>query len=417
MITRRERIAYAAGDLGFNFVWQSMELFLLFFYLRGLGLSAGAASLIFLIGSVIDWVADPAVGAVADRMSRTRPMRIWVGIGGPLSGLLLALAFMRLPLDGWPLFGTVLAIHVALRFCYSLGNIPYAALTARISDRPLDHLALTGARMQGAAIGGMIAAGVYFAMPANGSGIADFRSGALLLAVLALPAFAATVIGVQERISAAAASGSRSFMATMAALPAMVRESAVLRRLLATILFAGCAVTVVNKTLLLLFEEQGSLRAGYLATFLPGLTLLIATPLWAAAARRRGRVAVLIIAGALNVAAVLALTLPLGLPFHLAAITLAITAGNGMSVMFWALVPVVVERSGDQGTGFAARTYALCSIARKLAQAIAPQLIALSLTGTQSVIPAIISSAIAALVVILAFRPSGSTPSLREAAR
>ncbi|MGC6399920.1 MFS transporter [Sphingomonas sp. FW199] len=417
MITRRERIAYAAGDLGFNFVWQSMELFLLFFYLRGLGLSAGAASLIFLIGSVIDWVADPTVGAVADRMSRTRPMRIWVGIGGPLSGLLLALAFMPLPLDGWPLFAAVLAIHVALRFCYSLGNIPYAALTARISDRPLDHLALTGARMQGAAIGGMIAAGVYFAMPANGSGIADFRSGALLLAVLALPAFLATVIGVRERISTAAPSDSRSLMETMAALPVMLRGSAVLRRLLATILVAGCAVTVVNKTLLLLFEEQGSLRAGYLATFLPGLTLLIATPLWAAAARRRGRVAVLVIAGVLNVAAVLALILPLGLPFHLGAITLAITAGNGMSVMFWALVPVVVERSGDQGTGFAARTYALCSIARKLAQAIAPQLIALSLTGTRSVIPAIIVSAIVALIVIVVFRPSGSTPSLREAAR
>ncbi|MDG5488486.1 MFS transporter [Sphingomonas sp. BGYR3] len=417
MITRRERIAYAAGDLGFNFVWQSMELFLLFFYLRGLGLSAGAASLIFLIGSVIDWVADPTVGAVADRMSRTRPMRIWVGIGGPLSGLLLALAFMPLPLDGWPLFAAVLAIHVALRFCYSLGNIPYAALTARISDRPLDHLALTGARMQGAAIGGMIAAGVYFAMPANGSGIADFRSGALLLAVLALPAFLATVIGVRERISTAAAPESRSLMATMAALPVMLRGSAVLRRLLATILVAGCAVTVVNKTLLLLFEEQGSLRAGYLATFLPGLTLLLATPLWAAAARRRGRVAVLVIAGVLNVAAVLALILPFGLPFHLGAITLAITAGNGMSVMFWALVPVVVERSGDQGTGFAARTYALCSIARKLAQAIAPQLIALSLTGTRSVIPAIIVSAIVALIVIVVFRPSGSTPSLREAAR
>jgi Na+/melibiose symporter-like transporter len=416
MIRRRERIAYAAGDLGFNFVWQSMELFLLFFYLRGLGLSAGAASLIFLIGSVIDWIADPTVGAVADRMSRTRPMRVWVGIGGPLSGLLLVLAFMPLPLSGWQLFAAVLGIHVALRFCYSLGNIPYAALTARISDRPIDHLALTGARMQGAAVGGMIAAAVYFTMPANGSGIADFRGGALLLAVLALPAFAATVIGVRERISAPVSTDVRPLIATITDLPVMLKQSAVLRRLLATILVAGGAVTVVNKTLLLLFEEQGSLRAGYLAAFLPGLTLLIATPLWAAAARRRGRVAVLVIAGMLNVAAVLALVLPLGLSLHLVAITLVITAGNGMSVMFWALVPVVVEQSGDRGSGFAARTYALCSIARKLAQAVAPQIIALSLTGTGSVVPAIVASAVLALAVILMFRPAGSTPPLRQSA-
>lgn len=414
MIARRERIAYAAGDLGFNFVWQSMELFLLFFYLRGLGLSAGAASTIFLIGSVVDWISDPAVGALADRMSRSRPMRIWVAIGGPLSGVMLAFAFAPLPLTGTALFAAILLLHILLRVTYSLGNIPYAALTARISDRPVDHLSLTGARMQGAAVGGLIAAGVYFAMPSNDAGVADFRQGALILTLLALPAFAATALGVRERVGPADAGSPLSLRQTLAELPVMLARSSALRRLLLTILAAGVAVTVVNKSLLLLFEEEGSLRHGYLAAFLPGLTLLLATPLWAAAAQRHGRVPVLIIAGALNAIAALLIVLPLGVPGHLAAITLAITAGNGMSVMFWALVPVVVERSPDGGSAYEARTYALCSIARKLAQALSPQIIVISMTGSGSVGPAILVSALAALVLIIALPPAGSSPPLRN---
>jgi Na+/melibiose symporter-like transporter len=34
VIKRRERLSYTAGDLGFNLVWQSIELYLLFFYIQ-----------------------------------------------------------------------------------------------------------------------------------------------------------------------------------------------------------------------------------------------------------------------------------------------------------------------------------------------------------------------------------------------
>eukprot|EP01037_Dinobryon_pediforme_P028358 gene28358-31598_t len=62
-------------------------------------------------------------------------------------------------------------------------------------------------------------------------------------------------------------------------------------------------------------------------------------------------------------------------------ITLAIVAGQGMSVMFWSLVPATVAscESDDRDAGYAVRVYAMATIARKLAQALAPQAIALGL--------------------------------------
>ena len=87
MIGRRERLSYAAGDLGFNFVWQSIELYLLYFYIRELGLSPGVASSIFLAGAAVDWIADPMIGALADRAAPRIPMRMWVLVGGPAAAL------------------------------------------------------------------------------------------------------------------------------------------------------------------------------------------------------------------------------------------------------------------------------------------------------------------------------------------
>ncbi len=55
MISRGERWSYAAGDLGFNFVWQSVELYLLFYYIRGLGIAPEVASAIFLVGAAVDY--------------------------------------------------------------------------------------------------------------------------------------------------------------------------------------------------------------------------------------------------------------------------------------------------------------------------------------------------------------------------
>lgn len=409
MIRLRERLCYAAGDLGFNFVWQSIELYLLFFYVRGLGLSPATASGIFLAGAVADWLADPLVGAMADRYAPRVPLRAWVAAGGPAAAMLLVLAFAHPSLPPAMLALFALATHLMLRLAYSVGNIPYATLTARMSAEPADHLALTGIRMQGAAVGGLIAAAIYALNPARNAVGADFRTGAIVLALLSLPAFLATLLGVRERVlPPVARQGLGGNFAEMAAL--MIR-SAPLRRLLVTILLAGLSVTVIDKSLLFLFEELGALRLGYFVALIPGLALLLSVPVWLWIAGRVGCSRALLAAALLNAAVCTLALLASGAVPVMVLITLAIISGAGMSIMFWTLVPAVVagcERDAASG-GCAGRVYALAAIARKLAQALGPQVVALTLISKSvSVLWGIEGAALLALAALLLYRPTDS---------
>ncbi|MGY2734031.1 MFS transporter [Sphingomonas sp. UYP23] len=380
MLRRFEAWYYGLGDLGFNFVWQSIELYLLFYYIRGLGIAPAVASGIFLAGAAVDWLTDPLIGAVADRLAPRIPLRAWVSIGGPMSVLLLCLAFAPPPVPAAWVPGYALVTYLALRFAYGLGNIPYGALTARLSPDPADHLRLTGARMQGAALGGLIAALTYALLPADRSGGADFRLGALILAGLAMPAFLATSFGTTERVVPRAAP-TRRLGGAITAMAALLVRSTALRRLMVTILLVGLTMTLINKSLLFLFDQIGARRLGYYVALVPALSLLLTAPLWARLALRAGQVDTLRIAAVALLAMVVLALAGRGVVPALLCITLAIVAGQGMSVMFWSLVPATVaacEREDREG-GYAVRVYAMATIARKLAQAIAPQAIAIAL--------------------------------------
>lgn len=406
MLRRFEAACYAAGDLGFNFVWQSIELYLLFYYIRGLGIAPAMASAIFLAGAAVDWLTDPVIGAVADRLAPRVPLRAWVSIGGPLSVMMLCLAFAPPPVPAAWVPGYALATYLALRFFYGLGNIPYAALTARLSPDPADHLRLTGARMQGAALGGLIAALTYALLPADRSGGADFRLGALILAGLAMPAFFATSFGTRERV-VSRSGPARPLGDAVAAMVGLLWRSAALRRLIVTIVMVGLTVTLINKSLLFLFEQIGVPRLGYFVALVPALSLLLTAPLWARLAIRSGQIRTLRIA-AVAVLAMAALALiGRGVPTALLCITLAIVAGQGMSVMFWSLVPATVAscESADQDAGYAVRVYAMATIARKLAQALAPQAIALALALPDGALLVTIAGVAALTVLAVLFYP------------
>lgn len=406
MLRRFEAACYAAGDLGFNFVWQSIELYLLFYYIRGLGIAPAVASGIFLAGAAVDWLTDPLIGAVADRLAPRIPLRAWVSIGGPLSVLLLCAAFAPPPVPLAWVPGYALVTYLALRFAYGLGNIPYGALTARLSPEPADHLRLTGARMQGAALGGLIAALTYALLPADRSGGADFRLGALILAGLAMPAFFATSLGTTERVQPRGGAP-RRLGGAIAAMAALLVRSAALRRLMVTILMVGLTMTLINKSLLFLFDQIGARRLGYYVALVPALSLLLTAPVWARLALYSGQVRTLRIAGVALLGMVALALIGHGAGSDLLCITLAIVAGQGMSVMFWSLVPATVsacERADSEG-GYAVRVYAMATISRKLAQAIAPQAIAIALYLPDGALLISIAGAALITVIVVVFYP------------
>lgn len=406
MLNRWESWFYGAGDLGFNFVWQSIELYLLFYYIRELGMTPEVAAGIFLAGAVVDWMTDPLIGAVADRLAPRIPLRAWVSVGGPASVVLLYLAFAPPPVPPQWVPGYALATYLALRFAYGVGNIPYAALTARISADPGDHLVLTSARMQGAALGGLIAALTYALLPVGRAG-ADFRLGALILAGLAVPAFLATSWGTRERV-APPVTARVELGRTIVELFQLIVRSSALRRLAVTILLVGLSATLLNKSLLFLFEQAGAPGIGYYVAIAPSLSLLLTAPVWSKLAARIGQTATLQAGSVLLASAVLVAILSHGLAAMLVSVTVSIVAVQGMSVMFWSLVPgaVVACEQDAHAAGYAVRVYAVATITRKLAQALAPQLIALALfTRGGSILITLLVVALVAVLAVVFYPP------------
>ena len=77
----REKVGYGIGDFGFNLYWANISAFLLIFYTDVMGLAAGAVGTMMLVTKLADAVADPFMGAIADRTrsrwGRFRPWMLW----------------------------------------------------------------------------------------------------------------------------------------------------------------------------------------------------------------------------------------------------------------------------------------------------------------------------------------------------
>ena len=413
-----EKVAFAAGDTGFNFVWQTIELYLLFYYINVLGIAPGQAAAIFLVGGAIDLAGDPLIGALVDRTRDRISARGWMVVAGPPLGLALAGTFLPPPVPGAWGIAFLAAMHVLLRVTYSLGNIPYAALTARITGDPAGQVRLTGVRMQGAAVGGLIAALVYFAFPLRDQ-VGGVPLGAIVLGFGAQPLFLLTWRGVRERAEPAA-QPVHSLAAQLGGVAVLLRRSPPLRRLLVLIFVSGTSCTILYKGLLFVFAGLDAVGWGYAAAVFPSIVLFCGAPAWAALATRIGRVTTLRLASLIYVLAVssawlfgsiLAVATPL--------MALAALASVGISVMFFALVPGVIDACERElaAEGCAARVFGLANLARKLAQACAPQVIALALVlPGAGVLGAMVLTAFAALAASLWSVPrSGELRRLRMA--
>lgn len=195
-------IAYGSGDLGFNFFYTGLNLYLLFYYTDVIGLPPAIAGLIFMIPVIWDAITDPLMGAIASR-TRTRfgRYRPYILFGGPFLCLSFVMMFAA-PLI-WP-GAAVLACfisHVVFRTVYTVVNIPYTALSAAMTRSSKDRTLLAGARMQFATFGGISTA---FLMPflASHFGGMDLKTGYLLTAIVfaiaALIIFMICVLATRE---------------------------------------------------------------------------------------------------------------------------------------------------------------------------------------------------------------------------
>ena len=200
-VTSSTRFAYAVGDLGINLYFMSAMTFLLIFYTDVFGLSAEVAAWVFLVARVIDAVTDPLMGYLADRTrSRWGKLRPYL-LFGPVPLALISLATFTVPdFDDAGKIAWAYVTYILFGIVYTVVTIPYAAMTAVLTDNHDERTKLSTLRMACAFAGGWgVSVGMMPLVGVLGGGTDGWMWTMALFGVAATALLWWTFAGTRER--------------------------------------------------------------------------------------------------------------------------------------------------------------------------------------------------------------------------
>ncbi|MCI8598822.1 MAG: SDR family oxidoreductase [Lachnospiraceae bacterium] len=150
-----ERLNYALGDFGYNFIYYWISAYMMIFLTDSVGIAAGAVSTLVLVMRLFDAFNDPIIGSMADRTrSRWGRYRPWILIGGIALGISVALMFAARA--NWS-NGTKLvymwAMYLIVTVASTCCNMPFGAMGGVITSNAGERVKLSGMRMVFANIG------------------------------------------------------------------------------------------------------------------------------------------------------------------------------------------------------------------------------------------------------------------------
>ena len=344
-------LLFASGDFAFNLFWQSIMLFLLFYYTDALNLPIGVAATTYMIASIWDGIANFTVGIFLDRKHdafRYGPLLVAGAV--PLS-ITFVLAYFPLAWGGIWAIAAVFVAHLLFRTAYAAVNVPYLAMTARVSADPAHRAFIAGMRMLfGTAAAVVVAiATVPVGRWLTGSSAAQSYFGAALLFAIVAAAIL-ILVGATYREGAQphrplprnlkalilSLAGNRSFVALNGATMAMI-----------------VAITVLSKSVLYYFKYLlNDPDAGQLALASMGAVSAVAIPLWMLLGRYVGLRALWLIAASFGMIALLIFA---AVPFASTGTTQVFLIAMqvmsiGLNFVFWAMLPNTIEY-GERETG------------------------------------------------------------------
>ena len=201
-ISLKEKIGYAFGDVGSNFIWTAAAAFLTFYYTDVIGLGAAAVGTLLLIARVFDGFVDIGVGALIDRTKskhgKARPWLLWMAIPFGLAGFLL-FTVPDLSLNGALIYAYV--TYLIVNIIYSLINVPYGVLNSLITQDPYQRSVLNIFRMV-FALSGALAVNMLTIRLVNsfGGGKPGWSMTFILFGTIAVALFFITFLTTKERV-------------------------------------------------------------------------------------------------------------------------------------------------------------------------------------------------------------------------
>ncbi|WP_221761373.1 MFS transporter [Salibacterium salarium] len=158
-LEKREIAGYSLVDLAMNLVFQSVLMFLTFYYTDVYGLPAAQVSLMFLLSRFWDAINDPLMGAATERLNpkkgKYKPYILW----GAIPYALIAVLAFTVPEFGdvGKLIWAYLTYNL-LNMAYTFIIQPYISLTTVMTADPQERTKLNSVRMTFAQSGGVVVA-------------------------------------------------------------------------------------------------------------------------------------------------------------------------------------------------------------------------------------------------------------------
>ena len=326
-------------------------LFLLFYYTDAVNLPIKVAATTYFIASIWDGVANFFAGILVDRRQAKIRYGPLIAAGGVPLGLTFVLAYFPPLGRGLWAIAAVFSAHLLFRTAYAAVNVPYLAMSARVSPDAGDRAFVAGSRMLfGTAASVAVALGtVPIGRWLTGSTAAEAYFGAAVIfaalasAILLLVGITYRDLGTVDRPPPAS---------LKAALLSLARNRAFLA-LNAAMLSMIVAVTVLGKSVLYYFKYLlHDPAAGQLALASMGVVSAVAIPLWMMVGRYIGLRSLWLLATglailSLGIFAIADIATPFGMQGFLVVTQTIIV---GLHFTFWAMLPNTIEY-GELETG------------------------------------------------------------------
>jgi GPH family glycoside/pentoside/hexuronide:cation symporter len=385
-LSRRAKILYGIGDAGFSLTSTLIAVYFLLFLTDVVGLRPALAGLVMMIARQWDWINDPLIGHISDRVrSRWGRRRPFLLFGALPFVLAFAMMWWRPPVEGQV---ALLVYYSAAYLLYETAAtsvyMPYFALTPELSSDYDERTSLTAYRMVFSILGGLVAFTVPWVIidtfrPENAHRV--WLNG-ILFGVISGIGLLITFGGTRERHGLAA----RSAPSLRQSLRAALRNRPFLFSM-GIFLLTWLAVDIVQAVLLyflshwLHMEAQSDIIFGTIF-----VTALLVLPIWDWAARYTNKRVAYVVGIAFWAVVQIALVLLRPGPPIAAVIGLSALAGIGVAaahVLPWAMIPDSVEwdemYTGARHEGV---FYSLVMLAQKAAMGLALLFIGLALEWT-----------------------------------
>lgn len=201
-----EKIAYALGDVGCNFIWGIASTFLMIYYTNSAKLDPVWVGTMMLVARVLDAFSDIAMGVVIEKTNtRWGKVRPWILFGSIPFAISLVL-LLNVPADfsnsAKQMYAAATYIFMAV-ICYTMVNLAYHSMLPRLSTDQQDRSVASTVRSFGVMI---VAVGMNFATPAVLKAFGGFESQqawtriSIVYAVIALICLLACFFGTKEKI-------------------------------------------------------------------------------------------------------------------------------------------------------------------------------------------------------------------------